>query len=127
MTFKLDENFGSRTQGLFRAAGHEIRTVREQRLHGCSDEHLYKTCASEPCCLVTLDLDFSDVTRFPPQSSSGIVVVRPTRNPSLPVLEQLVRQFLNALTEMQKASIYHATLICLRPHRFISVSLPRCT
>lgn len=32
MRFKLDENFGSRTQCLFREAGHDIQTVREQKL-----------------------------------------------------------------------------------------------
>jgi hypothetical protein len=28
MKFKLDENFGTRTQELFRAAGHDVQTVR---------------------------------------------------------------------------------------------------
>ena len=47
-----------------------------------------------------MDLDFTDVTRFPPTSASGIVVIRVPRNPSLALLEQLVRQFLQALTQM---------------------------
>jgi predicted nuclease of predicted toxin-antitoxin system len=50
--------------------------------------------------MVTLDLDFADVIRFPPAQSSGIVVIRLPRNPSLAVLEQMVRQFLQALTHM---------------------------
>jgi hypothetical protein len=32
MKFKLDENFGTRTQQLFRDAGHEIKTVYDQQL-----------------------------------------------------------------------------------------------
>ncbi|MBM3334292.1 DUF5615 family PIN-like protein [Candidatus Sumerlaeota bacterium] len=101
MKFKLDENFGTRTQGLFRIAGHEVLTVRDQQLQGCSDQHLYKVCCAERRCLVTLDLDFTDVTRFPPTSASGIAVIRVPRNPSLALLEQLVEQFLQALTHMQ--------------------------
>lgn len=100
MRFKLDENFGTRTQQLFRDAGHEVHTVRDQALEGCSDQHLYQVCCSEKYCLVTLDLDFADVTRFPPREASGLVVIRVPRNPSLPLLQQLVRQFLRALTQM---------------------------
>jgi hypothetical protein len=47
-----------------------------------------------------LDLDFSDVTRFPPAKTGGIVVIRVPRNPSLTLLEQLIHQFLQSLTQM---------------------------
>ncbi|MBL7074100.1 DUF5615 family PIN-like protein [candidate division KSB1 bacterium] len=100
MKFKLDENFGTRTQQTFRAAGHDVQTIRDQGLQGCSDQHLYKASCSERCCLVTLDLDFADITRFPPVQASGIVVIRSPRNPTLALLEQLVQQFLQALTQM---------------------------
>ncbi len=97
MRFKLDENFGVRTQHLFREAGHEAQTVRDQGFQGCADERLFAICAGEQLCLVTLDLDFADVTRFAPASSAGVVVIRPPRDPSLSLLEGLVRQFLEAL------------------------------
>jgi len=100
MKFKLDENFGARTQQLFHAAGHDVQTVRDQELQGCSDRHLYEVCCAEQHCLVTLDLDFADVTRFLPAQANGIVVIRVPRNPSLALLEQLVHQFLQALTQM---------------------------
>lgn len=100
MRFKLDENFGTRTQQLFRKQGIDAATVRDQKLQGCSDQRLYDVCRAEGRCLVTLDLDFSDVLRFPPQETPGIVVIRVPHNPTLPLLEQLVRQFLNALHTM---------------------------
>lgn len=100
MKFKLDENFGTRTQHLFVAQGHDVQTVRSQGLQGTSDGNLFSVCQSERRCLVTLDLDFSDVIRFPPSQTSGIVVLRLPRNPSLVILEQFIRQFLNALTTM---------------------------
>lgn len=96
MKFKLDENFGTRTQELFRSLGHDVETVRSQNLQGCSDQHLFEVCCSENRCLVTLDLDFADVVRFPPSRSSGIVVIRVPHNPSLALLEQMARQFLGA-------------------------------
>jgi predicted nuclease of predicted toxin-antitoxin system len=66
MKFKLDENFGTRTQKIFRLAGHDIHTVRDENLQGSSDQHLYKICCTEQRCLITLDLDFADTVRFPP-------------------------------------------------------------
>lgn len=100
MKFKLDENFGTRTQQLFRAAGHGVQTVRDEELQGTSDQHLYEVCCTEQYCLVTLDLDFADTIRFPPNQTGGIVVIRMPRNPSLPLLEKLIRQFLQMIAKM---------------------------
>jgi len=100
LKFKLDENFGSRTQHLFQAYGHDVQTVRMQGLQGSPDPYLFEVCRVEQRCLVTLDLDFADVLRFPPSLSNGIVVIRLPRNPSLALLEQLVRQFLQTLAHI---------------------------
>ena len=100
MKFKLDENFGGRTQRIFVAAGHDVQTVRDESLQGASDQQLYDLCCAEQRCLVTLDLDFAYVTRFSPKKASGIVVIRVPRNPSLALLERLVRQFLQAAAQM---------------------------
>lgn len=97
MKFKLDENFGARTQNLFTEFGHDVHTVAQEGLGGATDSDLYSICRVENRCLVTLDLDFADVVRFPPRFVGGIVVIRCPRNPSLALLEQLVRSFLNAL------------------------------
>ena len=40
------------------------------------------------------------MTRFPPEQGSGIAVIRVPRNPSLAVLEQLIRLFLQMLSRM---------------------------
>lgn len=94
MNFKLDENFGTRTQRVFHELGHTADSVNDEGLGGASDKTLYQVCREQGLCLVTLDLDFSDVLRFPPQETGGIVVLRCPRNPSLRLLERMVRQFL---------------------------------
>jgi predicted nuclease of predicted toxin-antitoxin system len=114
MRFKLDENFGTRTLNVFEEYGHDVQTVRMQGLQGKPDTHLFNVCREECRCIVTLDLDFANVIRFPPLQSSGIVVIRLPHNPSLAVLEQMVRQFLQALTQMsvqQKLWIVERTRI----------------
>lgn len=97
MKFKLDENFGSRTHQLFVQAGYDVETVFQEALSGTPDANLYYVCRQEQRCLVTLDLDFADVTRFPPQQSSGIVVIRISHNPSLALLERTISQLLQTI------------------------------
>ena len=75
MKVKLDENIGRRGQGLLQAAGHDVMTVRDQGLGGATDEKLFDVCAEEGRVLITLDRDFGKVTRFPPSTSAGIVVL----------------------------------------------------
>ncbi len=101
MKFKLDENFGKRTQWVFDEASHDVQTVSQEGLAGVSDEILYDICCREKRCLVTLDLGFADITRFPPGKTAGIVVIRLPRNPSLALLERLVRQFLGGLSRFE--------------------------
>ena len=101
MNLKLDENFGTRTQRLFEEAGHDVLTMRQEGLQGIADQQLYEVCCQEQRCLVTLDLDFSDVTRFPPERTAGIFVIRVPRNPSLAILEGLVRQLLKASEQFE--------------------------
>jgi len=97
MKFKLDENFGTRTQAIFTEFGYSADTVLSEGLGGASDYDLYNVCREQGLCMVTLDLDFSDVVRFPPQATGGIIVVRCPRNPSLKLLERMVRQFLSMI------------------------------
>ena len=104
MKFKLDENFGTRTYSLFESAGHDVKTVRQEGMQGVSDQELYEKCRAEARCLVTLDLDFADVIRFPPDQSEGIVVLRLPNIPSLFLLEKLVGQLLQTLDQPMGAS-----------------------
>jgi predicted nuclease of predicted toxin-antitoxin system len=89
--FKLDENLGTRTLQVFVGAGHDVQTVRSEGLQGRADDTIYDVCRVEQRCLVTLDLDFSNVLRFPPGSTAGIVILRPSRNVSLETLAALAR------------------------------------
>ena len=124
MSFKLDENFGTRTQWIFEAAGHDVQTVRQESLQGASYQRLYEICCAEQRCLITLDLDFADVVRFPPDKTGGVVVIRLPRNPSLSLLEKLVRQFLQALGQMSvEKSLWIVEIGRIRVHQASSGEL----
>ncbi len=96
MKAKLDENLGNRAIDLFRESGHEVSTVFGQNLGGTSDEILIETCRTEERVLVTLDLDFSNVLRFPPREYAGIVVLRLPHPIELAAIRQRIRVLLQA-------------------------------
>ncbi len=58
MNFKLDENFGTRTQRIFHEFGHNADGVVAEGIGGASDKTLFQVCREHGLCLVTLDLDF---------------------------------------------------------------------
>ena len=97
MKFKLDENLGFRTVELIGALGHDVQTVSQEKLNGIDDARLSEVCAAEGRCLITLDLDFADVLRFPPHTGPGVAVRRPPQPVTLRLLTELVRSLLSAL------------------------------
>lgn len=79
LAFKIDENLLGDVADLLRAAGHDVLTVLDQRLGGRSDETVAEFCRTEARALVTLDMDFADIRRYPPEDYAGFVVARPAR------------------------------------------------
>jgi predicted nuclease of predicted toxin-antitoxin system len=75
MKFKLDENLSNLGKSLLEADGHDVMTVREQNLRGASDVALFGVCRDEGRVLITLDHDFRQTLRFPPEESAGLVVL----------------------------------------------------
>jgi predicted nuclease of predicted toxin-antitoxin system len=98
MKWKLDENFGSRTVHLFHEAGHDAETIPQEQLCGSTDDTLFDVCIREERCLLTLDVDFADVLRFPRHRTPGIAVLRLPKNPSLRLLEKLVGDLVRFLS-----------------------------
>ena len=94
MRFKLDENLGRQTIDLFLEAGHDIATVAEQELQSAAGNDLINVCQDEARVLVTLDLDFSNVLRFPPELYMGIAVLRVTSPVELSSIQERVRVLL---------------------------------
>jgi predicted nuclease of predicted toxin-antitoxin system len=94
---KLDENIGRRGLELLKASGHDVMTVRDQGLEGVTDERLFEVCATEERALLTLDRDFGQVLRFPPEKSAGIIVLEiGPRATTQGILDRL-RDFLQVL------------------------------
>lgn len=97
MKIKLDENQGPSVAAVVRAAGHDVAQVRDQGLGGKSDDVVIEVCRVEERCLVTLDLDFSNILNFPPERYPGIAVLRLPRVFSQNDTRDAITTFLKAL------------------------------
>jgi len=97
MLFKLDENLGNRGLKQLLEAGHDVMTVREQRLNGQPDLHVIGVCTAEKRCLITLDTDFADTLSYPPENYAGIILVRLPTKPMLNDINVSIEAVIKAL------------------------------
>lgn len=76
MKIKLDENLPTALTELLQAAGHDAMTVTDEGLGGSKDPKVLQVATSEGRTLLTFDLDFADIRRYPIGTHAGIVVFR---------------------------------------------------
>lgn len=91
MKFKVDENLPIEVAQLLREAGHDVFSVHEQGLVGVTDQVLAAVCQSEKRVMVTLDTHFADIRTYPPESYSGLIILRLTHQDKPHVLEVMSR------------------------------------
>ena len=100
MKLKLDENLGVLGKAIFRAEKHDVSTVLEQNLQAGPDQQIADVCRRESRVLITLDLDFANPLRFPPQDTAGIAVLRIPGKASHKMIIELVQTLAIALRSM---------------------------
>ncbi len=97
MNFKVDENMPEEAADLLVAAGYEADTVRQEGLAGVDDPALAVLIQQEGRPLVTFDLEFGDIRKYPPQDYHGLIVLRSKQQDKWTLLT-LVRKFIPKLT-----------------------------
>jgi len=80
MKIKIDENLPTEVARVLEDAGHDVSTAIDESLGGASDEALIAKTTSEGRVLLTLDVGFGDIRRYPPADYSGFVVFRLERH-----------------------------------------------
>lgn len=101
MKLFLDENLSSRHAAALRAEGHDAWAAVEVGLSGATDEQILHFAVENSRVLVTLDADFANVVRFPPERTSGVVRLKVH-----PPTEEKIRQAIQrALALLQRADL----------------------
>lgn len=96
MKFKLDENFGPASSRVFQQRGLDFHTVHAEGLTGADDPTVLAAAIAEGRVLVTMDHDFGNVLAYPPESTSGVVVVSLPGRVSRRLLASVLESFLEA-------------------------------
>ena len=76
MLFKVDENLHDDVAQALRGRGHNAETVYDEGLRGEDDRTIADRCKKEGRAIVTLDLDFANITIYPPEDYPGLIVLR---------------------------------------------------
>lgn len=91
MLVKLDENMAQSHVEFLQKSGYSADRVTDEGLSGAKDEVVWQQVCAEKRFFITLDLDFSDVRRFPPGTHPGILLLRSRNRSRQAVLEILTR------------------------------------
>ncbi|MHC5595537.1 MAG: DUF5615 family PIN-like protein [Nostoc sp.] len=91
MIVKLDENMAQTHVEFLQQAGYNADRVTDEGLSGADDETVWEQVCAEERFFITLDLDFSDIRRFPPGTHPGILLLRSRNRSRQAVLEILSR------------------------------------
>jgi len=108
MKIKLDQNLSQYLRDDFTALKHDVDTVFDQGLSGASDPEVLNAATSENRILLTLDTDFLDLKKYPPDKHCGVIVFRPPRQGALAVAK-FVKAFVGSADLRQNYG--HTTVV----------------
>jgi predicted nuclease of predicted toxin-antitoxin system len=103
MRFLIDANLPRSAVALLVGFGHEVDFARDIGMASAPDEEIALRAKETSAALLTRDLDFADIRRYPPSQYAGIVVLRladdATAVEIVAVIERFFKehQFLDAL------------------------------
>jgi predicted nuclease of predicted toxin-antitoxin system len=96
MKFKIDENLPIDVSLILKDFGYDSITIIDQNLSGAEDQKIAQVCERENRILITLDIHFSDIRRYPPSQFPGIIILRLTRQDKYQIL-QMMRKIIKLL------------------------------
>lgn len=93
MKLFLDENLSPKHSAELRSEGHDVCAVVEVGLSGAPDKQILRFAVENHRILISLDADFADVKRFPPEHTPGIVRLK-VHPPTEDRIRQAIRRVL---------------------------------
>ena len=72
----VDEDLPRSTAPLMQSHGVDARDVRDVGLKGAPDAEIFKYAQKEKRIILTRDVEFGNILKYPPQNHHGVIVVR---------------------------------------------------
>ena len=99
LKFVVDEDMPRSTSILLRDRGFEVLDVRDCGLRGKSDKEVFNFARSKCAVILTGDMGFGNLLKFPLGSHSGIVIAHFPNEISIAELHRQISKELDNLTE----------------------------
>ena len=77
MKLKLDEYLSRHLKPVLIGLGHDVLTAAEENLLSHPDTEIAHAAKNEQRILLTLDVEFADLRKYPPGSHPGVILFRP--------------------------------------------------
>lgn len=77
MKLKLDENLSRHLKPALIELGHDVLTAADENLLSHPDTEIARAAKNEQRMLLTLDVEFADLRKYPPGSHPGVILFRP--------------------------------------------------
>jgi predicted nuclease of predicted toxin-antitoxin system len=77
MKLKLDENLSRHLKPVLTGLGHDVLTAADENLLSQPDAEIARAAKTEQRMLLTLDIEFADLRKYPPGSHPGVILFRP--------------------------------------------------
>jgi predicted nuclease of predicted toxin-antitoxin system len=77
MKLKLDENLSRHLKPILAGLGHDVLTAADENLLSRPDTAIARAAKDEKRMLLTLDIEFADLRKYPPGSHPGVILFRP--------------------------------------------------
>jgi len=111
--FVVDEDMPRSTGVALVKEGYEVKDIRDHGYRGADDREIYDFARKEEAILLTGDLGFSNILKFPLGEHFGIVVARfPNEMSPHNINEEIVRSFKDLVE-----NDFRGNLIILEPGR----------
>ena len=119
MRFLIDANLPRSAIAAALKHGHQVDFARDIGLAAAADEQIAAYARLNAAALLTRDLDFSDIRRYPPNQYFGIVVLRLPDDAVAAEISSVIERFLSEPAFLAALSgrlaIVERDRVCFRP------------
>lgn len=116
----VDEDLPRSTAALLQSLGINASDVRDVGLKGASDAQVFEYAQKEERIIITRDVEFGNILKYPPRSHYGVIVIR---LPNTYVRDQILGVIRKFFVEVEKKELVrHIVVLEVDKYRIRSFS-----